>query len=349
MIKLSWTKVDLLFKKPSGTSRGIITSKPSWILKLKDDQRPDRHFHGEVSVIPGLSYDNIFEIENFLNEVCNKVNNFQCIVEDIGFDGFPAVEFGYEMLKYDYLSKREKILFKSDFTEGRKSIPINGLIWMGDRRTMFAQVKDKIDYGWKCIKLKIGGIQFKDELELLKYIRKQYAQTDLEIRLDANGAFSSDDVINKLERLSDFGIHSIEQPVRQGQIELMSDLCRISPIPIALDEELIGISKLQDKKSIIERIKPHYIIIKPSLTGGFNKSEEWISIAADYHIGFWITSALESNIGLNAIAQWTATMNPGIPQGLGTGGLFTNNFESPLTLTGSELKYDKSKKWKLSI
>jgi len=238
-----------------------------------------------------------------------------------------------------------KILFDTDFTNGSYKIPINGLIWMGDKRYMFDQIKTKIAEGWSCIKMKIGAIDFQEELDLIKYIRSQFNVEELELRVDANGAFSPENALEKLKRLSDFHIHSIEQPIRAGQIEPMSVLCENTPIPIALDEELIGINRFDDKLALIKDIRPQYIILKPSLLGGWKASEEWIDIAKKYNTKYWATSALESNIGLNAIAQWTATLDKDLVHGLGTGQLFTNNFPSPLYANKGYLSYRKEENW----
>jgi len=217
VIALKWTKVNLIFKNAAGTSRGILLSKPSWILELFDETRPGRSFHGEISIIPGLSYDNTEKIEGLLIEICEKVNSNQKIDQEINFKDFPAVEFGYEMLKKDYYSEEEKVLFRSDFTEGKQPIPINGLIWMGDKESMYEQIKNKLENGWKCVKLKMGGIDFQDELDLLRYIRSQFHHNELEIRLDANGAYKQDIAIEKLKQLTEYYIQSIEQHIRKGQ------------------------------------------------------------------------------------------------------------------------------------
>ena len=338
-------KYELLFRKPAVTSRDILYSKPSWILILTDENKPERIFHGECSVIPGLSIDDLKIMDAKIAEICNKVNQLQSINFEFDLSDFPAVEFGYEMLIRDYQSDQEKILFQSGFSAGHTGIKINGLVWMGNKKTMFEQIRNKIETGWRCIKLKIGGLEFEEELELLKYIRSQFQKSELELRLDANGAFTAGEAFEKLKVLSEFDIHSIEQPIRQGQMAEMAQLCLESPIPVALDEELIGIKTFEEKRHLLETINPHYIILKPGLIGGIKKSEEWIDIAIRKGIGYWITSALESNIGLNAIAQWTAIAGENITHGLGTGMLYSNNFDSPLTIEGSELIYRTGKKW----
>ena len=242
-------------------------------------------------------------------------------------------------------SDTEFTLFPSGFSSGLNTIPINGLIWMGNEAFMKKQIQEKIEAGFRCIKMKIGAIDFEAELNLLKSIRKEFSEVDIELRVDANGAFNPSEALEKLKRLSDFKLHSIEQPIKQGQIEEMAVLCKKTPLPIALDEELIGVFSMTDKQNLLETIKPQFIILKPTLVGGFKGSEEWIEQANSLNIGWWITSALESNIGLNAIAQWTYTLNSKLPQGLGTGSLYTNNFDSPLTIQNGALQYDVAKSW----
>lgn len=348
MIELSFKKHDLIFRSPAGTSRGILTTKTSWIFILKDSEKPDKTFHGECSLIQGLSPDNNSLINNFLIKICDKVNKAQSLDNILIPEEFPAIKFGFEMLILAYNSENEKILFNSDFSDGKSGIPINGLIWMADKQNMFSQIKNKLDSGWNCIKLKIGAIDFDAEIELLKFIRDQYSADEVEIRLDANGAFSTEEAIKKLKILSDFYIHSIEQPIKQGNIENMTELCEKSLIRIALDEELIGI-KPENKFKLLDTIKPAYIIIKPSLLGGIKESMEWIRIANILKIDYWITSALESNIGLNAIAQWTATLSGNKTHGLGTGMLYTNNFKSPLNIKNQKLYYDPSGLWQINL
>jgi L-alanine-DL-glutamate epimerase-like enolase superfamily enzyme len=223
------------------------------------------------------------------------------------------------------------------------------LIWMGDRDFMKKQIEDKISQGFSCIKMKIGAIDFNEELRLLKFIRDEFSEKDIELRVDANGAFSPENALQKLEQLAKFNLHSIEQPIKQGQWKEMARLCSVTPLPIALDEELIGVFSFDDKKKLIETIQPQYIILKPSLVGGFSGSKEWIDISDTNNIGWWVTSALESNIGLNAIAQWTYTLNSSMPQGLGTGGLFTNNYESPLEVRKGALLYNSQSNWNVNL
>lgn len=240
-------------------------------------------------------------------------------------------------------------LFPSEFTQNNQSIPINGLIWMGTEAFMKQQIQEKIEAGFRCIKMKIGAIDFETEYTLLKAIRKEFSAKDIELRVDANGAFSPDEALEKLKRLSELELHSIEQPIKAGQIEVMAKLCKQTPLPIALDEELIGVFKTSEKEVLLKTINPQFIILKPSFVGGFQGSTEWIQFAEKQQIGWWITSALESNVGLNAIAQWTYTLQSNLPQGLGTGSLFTNNFESPLTVKHGSLYYDHNKFWEFNF
>lgn len=261
-------------------------------------------------------------------------------------DNLPAVQFGLEMALIDLRNPGDQgILFTSDFTEGSEGIVINGLIWMGDKSFMFEQIKRKIEQGYQCIKMKIGAIAFDEELALLTYIRSQFSAADIELRVDANGAFKPESALEKLSKLAEFELHSIEQPIKQGQLDSMAELCEKTPLPISLDEELIGIHSTDDKLKILDTIRPQYIILKPSLVGGFKASEEWISIAEKMNINWWATSALEANIGLNAISQWVFTKSNPMPQGLGTGQLFTNNIDSPLYLKGEQLFFDPQKQW----
>jgi L-alanine-DL-glutamate epimerase-like enolase superfamily enzyme len=247
------------------------------------------------------------------------------------------------------VSETPYLLFPSDFTQGQKSIPINGLIWMGEESFMKEQIEEKLATGFRCVKLKIGAIDFDKELQLLRFIRANFSAEQVEIRVDANGAFNENDALNKLVQLSEFELHSIEQPIAKNSTDRMSELCKTSPFPIALDEELIGVFSVFDKEALLLKIKPQYIILKPSFVGGFRGTQEWISLAEKHQIGWWITSALESNIGLNAIAQWTFLQHSLMPQGLGTGALYTNNFDCPLEVDGGQLWYDINKNWDCNL
>ena len=330
---------------PSGTSRGILKTKETWFLCLKKDGKSGI---GECGLFRGLSIDDRTDYEDKLKWVCNNIG--------IGLDrllaktiDFPSIQIGIEQAFLSLHSSSPFKLFTSDFTESNKAITINGLIWMGDRQFMKAQIKDRISQGFNCIKMKIGAIDFQSEIELLASIRKEFSIKDIELRVDANGAFQSYEALEKLKILSSYDIHSIEQPIKQGQLQEMALLCEQSPLPIALDEELIGVFGVTKKKELLQIINPQYIILKPSLVGGFKGSLEWIDLANDFGIEWWVTSALESNVGLNAIAQWTATLKNSLPQGLGTGSLFTNNFECPLKVNNGMLHYEKNKNWNFNL
>jgi L-alanine-DL-glutamate epimerase-like enolase superfamily enzyme len=344
MLKASFKKYTLHFKSPGGTSRGVLSEKDSWFLIVRDEAEPGITGIGECSLLKGLSIDDRPDFELKIQQVCKNINNYP----GMDLTDYPSIRFGLETALADLQSGGNKLLFKSLFTRGFDSIEINGLVWMGDFEFMKRQIREKIEADYTCIKLKIGAINFDQELDLIKCIRKEYSAKNIGIRVDANGAFSPEKALEKLARLAEYDLHSIEQPIRQGQWDQMAKLCRISPVPIALDEELIGISDKTQKQKLLESIHPQYIILKPGLIGGFKASEEWIELAGQAKTGWWITSALESNIGLNAIAQWAFTLGNKLPQGLGTGQIFTNNFKSPLTISTGKLMYDPSLKWDIS-
>ena len=329
------------FITPGGTSRGVLTYKDSYIIEVFDDLNPKIKGVGEVSVINKLSIDAVDELEEMVDFVCRNINQIKAHLDTVLIN-FPAIRFGFEMALLDLQNGGKQIYFPSKFTSEEASITINGLIWMGDISYMISQIKEKIADGFGCLKLKIGANELTDELDLLKQIRDEFKASQLEIRLDANGAFEPKNALERLEQFSKYDIHSIEQPIKQGQWHEMAKLCSSSPIKIALDEELIGINNRVAQREMLRYIKPHYIILKPSLVGGFRASNEWIDIAQTLNIDYWITSALESNIGLNAISQWCFTKGVDMPQGLGTGKLFSNNFESPLYIKGDQL-YHKCK------
>lgn len=345
MLKASFKKYKLTFKTPSGTSRGVLSSKDSWFISIWDEGNPNTIGIGECGLLKGLSIDDVDNYESTLIESGQNINLLN--IDEL--TNYPSIRFGIEMALLDLQNKGSKSLFKNHFTEGNESIKINGLIWMGTKEQMFDQIKAKIKTGFKCIKLKIGAIDFDAEIELLKYIRTHFNKSDIELRVDANGAFSPKNALNKLKQLSEYDLHSIEQPIKQGQVEEMAKLCATTPLDIALDEELIGINNFNKKQTLLKTIKPQYIILKPSLLGGFKATEEWINISESQNIPWWITSALESNIGLSAIAQFTSTFNTSMYQGLGTGQLYTNNFDCPLELDGENLSYNNSKQWDLSL
>ena len=336
---------SLNFKQASGTSRGILIQKETWFIIIKEKGRIGI---GECGMFKGLRIDDRDDFENKLQWTCNNINlGLEHLLNDL--IEFPSIQFGLEMAFLSLSSDDEFILFPSEFTQSKSEISINGLIWMGDKVFMKQQIVDKIKQGFNCIKMKIGAINFNTELELLKSIRKEFSVSDIELRVDANGAFSSDDALDKLKRLSEFQLHSIEQPIKPKQWEEMADLCDLSPLPIALDEELIGVFSEKEKQQLLQIIKPQYIILKPTLIGGFKGSQEWIDLAKKQQIGWWVTSALESNIGLNAISQWTYTLQNKMPQGLGTGSLFVNNFDSPLQVKNGTLRYEKAKYWNFNL
>ena len=340
-MKATYHKYILDFKHPSGTSRGVMTEKETWFIVLEKDGKKGI---GECGILRGLSIDDRPDYEEKLQWTCDNIH--------LGKDqlweallAFPSIQFGVEMAFQSLVSETPFLLFPSDFTNGTKSILINGLVWMGEESFMKLQIEEKLAQGFRCIKLKIGAIDFDKELQLLRFIRQHFTPEQVEIRVDANGAFTENLALNKLMQLSEFKLHSIEQPIQKNHTDSMAELCEITPFPIALDEELIGVFSLAEKEQLLEKIKPQYIILKPSFIGGFRGAQEWISLAEKHKIGWWITSALESNIGLNAIAQWTFLQHNLMPQGLGTGALYTNNFDCPLEVSEGQLWYKKELDW----
>ena len=344
-MKASYKKYILDFKRPSGTSRGVMTQKETWFLILEGNGKKGI---GECGILRNLSADDRPDYEEKLKWVCENINLGRDRLWELLLE-FPSIQFGVEMAFQSLESENPFVLFPSQFTKGEKNIPINGLVWMGEPEFMKAQIEEKLAQGFDCIKLKIGAIDFDKELALLRFIRQNYDAETIEIRVDANGGFASEEALSKLNQLSEFELHSIEQPIEKKQHDSMSELCKTTPFPIALDEELIGVFNYVQKEELLQIIRPQYIILKPSLVGGFKGSKEWIELAEKYNIGWWITSALESNIGLNAIAQWTFLQNNDMPQGLGTGGLYTNNFDCPLEVKKGELVYNPNLDWKVSI
>ncbi|PWN67957.1 o-succinylbenzoate synthase [Chryseobacterium oncorhynchi] len=322
----SYHKYLLEFKRPSGTSRGVLLDKETFILEISDHGKKGV---GECAIFRGLSFDDRPDYEEKLKWLCENIDTGPDFLKEELKD-FPSIWFGYEQAVQN-LKYGESLYFPSEFTEGKSAITINGLIWMGDVGYMEEQIQDKLEKGFHCIKLKIG-VDWKSEHIILQKLREKFSKDQLELRVDANGGFTREEAIVVLQQLADLHIHSIEQPIKAGNWSDMAELCAQTPTPIALDEELIGITDLEEKKKLLEAIQPQYIILKPALVGGFSGTDEWISLAEQLNIGWWITSALESNIGLNAIAQYTFTKNSPMPQGLGTGALFVNNFESSLDL-----------------
>ena len=347
----------LRFRFEAGTSRGILTEKTSYIIRIYDTDDPSVVGFGECGPLKGLSFDDRPDFEERLAEVCQYFNqldlqlftwNIPIILNQVIGQALPSVLFGFETAMHDFLSGGQRVIRDGDFVKGHRSIPINGLIWMGSPDAMRQQIDEKLAAGYTTLKLKIGAIDFEQECAILASVRERYSPDQITLRVDANGAFSPDQAMNRLERLAQYSLHSIEQPIRQGQPDAMAELCRHSPVPVALDEELIGHMEYVDKFKLLKKIQPQYVILKPSLLGGLRHSDEWIELANRLNIGWWITSALESNIGLNAIAQYTAQFKPVMPQGLGTGQLYHNNVDSPLTIQQGHLFYHPQHNWNLS-
>ncbi len=339
-MKARYKKFSLEFKTPGGTSRGVLKQKDTWLLLLEGNGKIGI---GECAMFRGLSADDVPDYEEKLKWLCQHIEEAPTTLYD-ELSGYPSIQFGLEQALLSLRSKDKFEVFPSEFTAGRTGIEINGLVWMAPLDQMKAQVETKLQQGYSCIKIKIGALDFSEELKFLQEVRNM-GGTDLEIRVDANGAFAPDEAMEKLQAIAKLDIHSIEQPIKASQFDAMQRLCKESPIPVALDEELIGIFKSKEKKQLLEGLAPPYIILKPSLLGGFRHCEEWMALASSLGIRYWVTSALESNIGLNAIAQWASGLEIKMPQGLGTGGLFTNNFLSPLYVEGSYLRYNPDMSW----
>lgn len=355
-IIVSFRKYLLEFKNPSGTSRGILTHKASWFLEITNGTK---NGVGECSIIEGLSpdYDNDLQYETQLEKVrasleiiLNQVHfdflfdtkNYRFLNKEFidlfeSLSAYPSIIFGVEVALLDFFSKDKRFLFSNEFSKGSVSIPINGLVWMGAEEFMREQIEQKLEAGFSTIKMKVGAIDFQKELSLLQSIRNRFSASEITLRVDANGAFSFEEAKNVLKELKALEIHSIEQPIAVGQIAEMRNLCAENSIPIALDEELIGVNSWDEKEKLLHQIAPQYIILKPSLHGGIAGTYEWIKLAESLNIGWWMTSALESSIGLNAIAQFTGEFNVTIPQGLGTGGLYTNNLPTDLVIEKGNL------------
>jgi len=333
---------NLNFILPSGTSRGILKNKPTWFIKIFKTNSPETFGIGECGPIDGLSLDNLSEIPHKLKLITENIND----LSNIDLSLFPSIQFALENAFKDLDNGGKRIIFRNSFLKGFP-IKINGLIWMGSKEFMLTQVKKKLDEGFSCLKLKIGAINFDDEIKIIEKIRNQFSSEILEIRVDANGAFNSKNVFDKLKQLDKFKIHSIEQPIGVSKWKEMREICKYSPIPIVLDEELIHIK--EKHQELLDYINPHYLVLKPTLLGGFKSTQKWINTANDNKTKWWITSALESNIGLNAISQLCAEYDLELPQGLGTGQLFENNIVSPLTVNGEKISYQKNMKWDLSI
>lgn len=351
-MKLDIQKYRLDFRFEAGTSRGVMTAHDTYFLKLYHPENPTVFGLGECGPLHGVSPDLDRDLQSVLDQCVKSVlalDEFEIAhIDELIPVEFPALRFALETALQDYNQGGNRILFDNKFSQSQMMIPINGLVWMGNRGLMLERLKSKINEGFHCIKIKIGGIQFEEELDLLKYIREQYSSQEIIIRLDANGAFKPIDALKKLDQLSKYAIHSIEQPIMAGDWETMKKICSESPIPIALDEELIGVYGKDLKLQLLKSISPGYIILKPTLLGGFELTKEWIGLAAELGIGWWVTSALESNIGLNAIAQFVANYPLDLPQGLGTGQLYNNNINSPLEMDYGYLRYNSNKSWDLN-
>lgn len=342
-MRARFKKYTLNFRQPSGTSRGVYTTRDAWFIFITDGTSTGI---GECAPLPDLSIESPHKMSSKLLQVCEQIDQYSQFPEDL--KNWPSIRFGLETALLDMKNGGKRLLYPSAFTNEKQGITINGLIWMGTPEFMKQQISTKLDAGFRCIKMKIGALDFETELRLLKEIRKEFSAEGITLRVDANGAYSYTSALENLKRLSDLQIHSIEQPIEAGRWDEMARLCELSPVPIALDEELIGISYRKEMQKMIETIRPAYLVLKPSLHGGLAGCEKWIELANNAGIGWWITSALESNIGLNAIAQWTFQQNPQVEQGLGTGQLFTNNFESPLQIEGDQLWFRPEKKWDLT-
>lgn len=344
----------LKFRFEAGTSRGAFTEKETWFIKAYAENQSQVFGLGEASPLKGLSEDYSADYQEVLSNTLKQIGALEFPegqTEILDFlaeyipSHLPSVRFGLETALLDLINGGTHKIFETDFYQGSCRMPINGLIWMGDEAFMQQQIEEKLKAGFNTIKMKVGAINFDQELELLEGIRKEYSANDITLRVDANGAFAPEDAASKLEQLASLEIHSIEQPIKAGQHEAMAEFCATGILPIALDEELIGIHDYKAKESLLKSIKPQYIILKPSLVGGMKSCQEWIEIAEGLDIGWWMTSMLESNVGLNAIAQFTAQYKPTLPQGLGTGQLYHNNIDSPLEIRKGELLYNAPKGW----
>lgn len=350
-IRFEYLKRTLQFRFDAGTSRGVLRAKDVYWIKAFRSESPENCGWGEAAPLVKLSLDDRPDFEEVLVKVLKQMEEIPWNLEEnfilgklqqlIPFE-LPSVRFSFETALLDLKNGGKKKLFDNPFFDQNIPIPINGLIWMGDPQFMLDQIDQKIEEGFDCIKMKIGAIDFNKELELLRYIRDRFSPEQMTLRVDANGAFSENDAMSKLSKLADLGIHSIEQPIAAGNLGAIRKLCEATPLPIALDEELIGV---KSKAQLLDLIKPQYIILKPTLVGGILETREWIRLAEEREIGWWMTSALESNIGLNAIAQLTSTLDPSIPQGLGTGKLYHNNLESPLEIESGLIRYSPEKSW----
>lgn len=347
-IQFSFQPYVLRFRFEAGTSRGVMNEKKSYLLRAFEKDNPSVVGWGEAGPLPKLSVDDLPDFGSIMENYVEKLSDSSIPCDPKSVldwcsrqipENLPSIRFSFETALLDLAQGGERKIFDTGFFHGKMAIPINGLIWMGKKEMMMEQIEKKLSEGYSCIKMKIGAIGFSEELDLIARIRSRFGADKIVLRVDANGAFSPVEAGEKLRKLAEWDIHSIEQPIRPGQLDAMARLCRSGILPIALDEELIGLTGREEKLRLLEIIKPQYIILKPTLHGGIRASQEWIQLAEELGIGWWMTSALESNIGLNAVAQFTSTYAINIPQGLGTGQLYHNNFNSPLTISNGYLRY----------
>ncbi len=353
-LRLTYTPYTLKFKFDAGTSRGVLKEKPTWFIRVFDESNPTKYGLGECGPIEGLSVEDVTQMPFELERVAQKIQKHVILYKEeeiyelaqliVGHE-FPSIRFGLETALLDLKNGANRIIFDEDFVNGKQHIPINGLIWMGDEAFMTNQKEEKLARGFGCLKMKVAAIEIEKELAILKSIREKFSEQELILRIDANGGFENNLVFKKLAMFEGLGIHSIEQPIMPRQPEAMSLIVEKSPIPIALDEDLIGLHTPAQRAELLDYVKPHHIVIKPGLVGGIKATMDWIAEAEKRNIGWWITSALESNIGLNAICQLTGKYQPTNHQGLGTGQLYHNNIESPLTVKDGAIFYDINKTW----
>ena len=341
MRKITITSKLLHFLQPAGTSRGVYNTRLSFYLKLTSDEQPDVVGVGECATLPDLSCDAMppNDYERKLRTFCDEYERTG-VIDYEAMRAYPSMLFGLETAVAQFNAKGSLNFFDTPFGRGEEGIPINGLVWMGTFEEMFERLEAKLKAGFRCVKLKIGAIDFDRELQLIRHIRSTFSRNNVELRVDANGGFTPKEALSRMEALVQYDIHSIEQPIKQHQWTEMARLCAATPLPIGLDEELIGVNERQKKIELLDTIRPQYIVLKPSLHGGMAGTEEWIQLTRERNIGSWITSALESNVGLNAIAQLTASIygtNIRHAQGLGTGQLFADNIEMPLKVLGDKL------------
>jgi o-succinylbenzoate synthase len=349
-LKITYNPYPLLFRFEAGTSRGVLTERTAYFIQIFEESNPTKQGWGEASPLKGLSIDDRADFELCIQKFCLSFEKqaFKEVKEidknwlKANTQSLPSLRFAVETALQDLALGGKRMIYDNDFFNKGMPIPINGLIWMGKESFMREQIESKINQGFTCLKMKIGAINFDTELAILASIRRRFSADDITLRVDANGAFAPDEALKKLELLAKYDLHSIEQPIKAGQIEAMTNLCRETPLPIALDEELIGLEHKEQKENLLQVIQPQYIILKPTLLGGFEETKEWIQIANNYGIDWWITSALEANVGLNAICQFTANYHPTLPQGLGTGQLYHNNIDCPLEVKQGYIFYHQA-------